>query len=85
MPEVGLGIGRVQGQQDGIAREWLAWHDKAGNVYPLPSELLRRERLRADQEQLRAVQLDQALQHERREKQQLLEKLQRLGIDPDQL
>ena len=51
MPEIGLGIGRVQGKRGGTEREWLAWHDQAGNPYPLPAQLIKAERQRADQEQ----------------------------------
>jgi Uma2 family endonuclease len=42
IPEIELGIGRVQGELGGIRREWLAWHDREGKPYPLPQELIRR-------------------------------------------
>ena len=99
MPEIGLGIGRVRGEMDGIDQEWLAWHDQSGTPYPLPAQVIERERQRADQAEQRADQAeqradqaeqraDQAEQRadqERLEKLQLLEKLRQLGIDPDQL
>ena len=120
MPEIGLGIGRVQGQMEGIDQEWLVWHDRSGNPYPVPMQVIQRERQRANQERQRAnqerqranqerqraeqveqarlqerqraQQLEDALQQEQqraeqaqRENLKLLEKLQQLGIDPDQL
>jgi Uma2 family endonuclease/uncharacterized protein YukE len=125
MPEVGLGIGRVQGELGGIEQEWLAWHDGAGNAYPLPIEMIGQlqHRLRWQQERAQEVQqalekteqtleeteqtleeteqvleeteqvleeTEEALARERSEKlqllaqnQKLLERLQQLGIDPE--
>jgi Uma2 family endonuclease len=74
LPEIGLGIGRVQGMLGGIEREWLAWHDATGRPYPLPQE-------RIGQLEQRAEQAEQALAQERAEKQRLLNRLQQLGID----
>lgn len=45
MPEIGLGIGRVQGVINGIPREVLYWYDKRGNRYLTAEE--RAERLAA--------------------------------------
>jgi Uma2 family endonuclease len=91
IPEIELGIGRVQGELGGIWREWLAWYDADGNPYPLPHELIRRqqqqlkqERQRAEQERQRAEQMEQALEQERLEKLQLLEQLRRLGVNLDE-
>jgi Uma2 family endonuclease len=92
IPEIELGIGRVQGELGGIRREWLAWHDRDSKPYPLPQQLIRRleeqliqmdrqlmeERQRAEQERQRA-------EVERLEKLQLLERLQQLGINLDEL
>ena len=97
IPEIELGIGRVQGKLGGIMREWLAWHDAAGTPYPLPQELIRRleeqlaqERQRAaqmeqslEQERQRAAQMEQSLEQERLEKLRLLERLRQLGVDLD--
>jgi len=59
MEEVGLGIGRVQGEVDGMEREWLAWHDRAGNPYPLPSQRNQQQREQIEQlEKLRALGVD---------------------------
>jgi Uma2 family endonuclease len=79
IPEIGLGLGRVQGELGGIRREWLAWHDAAGRPYPLPHELIRQqeqqlsqerqrteqERQRAEQERQRSAHVEQALEQER--------------------
>lgn len=93
MPEIELGIGRVQGKLGGIMREWLAWSDEAGRPYPLPQELIRRleeqleqldrqlrqERQRAEQERQRAEQEHQrAEQMEQSLEQERLEKLRLL-------
>jgi hypothetical protein len=98
LPEIELGIGRVQGELGGITREWLAWHDRAGNPYPLPQELIRQLEGQLMQEQLRAAQIEQALlqeqqraeqerqraEQERLEKLRLLEKLRQLGVNLDE-
>jgi Uma2 family endonuclease len=98
IPEIELGIGRVQGELGGIIREWLAWHDAAGTPYPLPQELIRRlegqlrqldrqlrqEQQRAEQERQRATQMEQALEQERLEKLRLLEQLRQLGPNLEQ-
>lgn len=91
MPEIELGIGRVQGNLGGIVREWLAWHDAAGAPHPLPQELIRRlevqleqERRRTQQERQRAEELEQAIEEERLEKLQLLEQLRQLGMNLEQ-
>jgi hypothetical protein len=77
IPEIGLGIGRVQGTLGGIWREWLAWYDAAGTPYPLPQELirhlqgqLRQERQRAEQERQRAEQERQRAEQERQRAEQ---------------
>ncbi len=98
IPEIELGIGRVQGELGGIKREWLAWHDVVGKPYPLPQELIRQlerelmqkdrqlmqERQRAEQEHQRAIQMEQSLEQERLEKLRLLEQLRQLGVDVDE-
>jgi Uma2 family endonuclease len=99
MPEIGLGIGRVQGRLGGIEREWLAWHDAQGNPYPLPQELIQRlaqqlakqqnRAIQAEQaltqQQNRADQAEQALAQEYLKKQQLLERLRQMGIELEDL
>ncbi|MGA1474019.1 MAG: Uma2 family endonuclease [Prochlorothrix sp.] len=78
MPEVGLGIGCVQGVLQGRQREWLAWFNEAGVAYPLVQERAEQERQRAEQERQRAEQ-------ERQARLRLLEQLRQMGIDPSQL
>lgn len=77
MPEIELGIGRVQGELGGINREWLAWHDASGNPYPLPQELIRQQERqlmqmnsRLQQERQRSTQMEQALEQERQRAEQ---------------
>lgn len=97
IPEIELGLGRVQGELGGIWREWLAWHDASGNPYPLPHELIQRQKRqlqqeqqraeqewqRAEQERQRADQTEQALAQERQARQRLLEQLRQLGLDAE--
>jgi len=51
LPEIGLGIGRVQGMLGGIEREWLAWHDQSGQPYPLPQQMIRQLEAQLEQQQ----------------------------------
>jgi Uma2 family endonuclease len=90
MPEIELGIGRVQGELGGILQEWLTWHDAAGNPYPLPQELIQQleqqlaqAQQQAEQARQRAEQMEQALAQERLANQQLLERLRELGGDEE--
>lgn len=78
LPEIELGIGRVQGELGGIRREWLAWRDASGKPYPLPQELIRQERQRAERESQRAEQ-------ERQRAERLVAYVRSLGLDPDDL
>ncbi|MGK7890194.1 MAG: Uma2 family endonuclease [Leptolyngbyaceae cyanobacterium] len=78
LPEIGLGIGRVQGELGGIFQEWLAWHDEAGVPYPLPQELIQQledqltqERQRVDQERQRTDQERQRADQERQRADQI--------------
>lgn len=79
MPEIGLGIGRVQGVLEGqAAQEWLTWFTPDGEPLPIPEEQIQqlqqqveRERQRAEQEAHKAA--------------KLADKLRELGIDPHAL
>jgi Uma2 family endonuclease len=66
-----LGLGVWQGSYDGIYRRWLRWFDGEGNWIPTLAEQRDKERQRAEQERQRADRLAQ--------------KLQALGIDPNDL
>jgi Putative restriction endonuclease len=68
IPEVGLGIGRYQGEVGGLTREILTWYDKRGirHLGEAEQHRLREEkyRLQADQYQLQAEEYRlQAEQH----------------------
>lgn len=67
--EIGLAIGCECGLYQDIEREWLYWHDEAGQRLPTPDE-------RSEQERQRAEQAENRLKI-------LLEQLQQYGIDPD--
>ncbi|WP_204103150.1 MULTISPECIES: Uma2 family endonuclease [Spirulina sp. CCY15215] len=71
LSELNLGIGREKRTYQGITREWLYWYDKEGRRYLTPEE-----RIQDAQKQT----LDAQLKIKRLE-----EKLQDLGIDPNQL
>ncbi len=90
MPEIGLGMGREQGQMEGVEQEWLAWYTEAGVPYLLPetaiTELRKqvgRLQQRADAEQRRATAATLELQQERREKERLLALLRSHNINPE--
>jgi hypothetical protein len=99
MPEIGLGIGRVQGELGGIWREWLAWHDEAGNPYPLPPELIRKLKQRQaqteaqlqaaqetlEQERLRSEQMQENLEQERLRSEQMQENLEQERLRSEQM
>lgn len=75
MPEVGLGIGRHQGQLGGAAREILTWYDAQGNRHLSGEEQAERraedEYQRAERELLQRTRLEAFLRAQ--------------GFDPDQL
>ncbi len=96
MPEVGIGIGRYQGEVGGLSREILTWYDEQGNRHFSEAEqerlraeqansLAHRERLRAEQERLRAEQSDSLAHRERLRRERLEEILRAQGIDPGDL
>ena len=75
MPEVGLGIGRYQGEFGGLPQEILTWYDDQGNRRLSAAE---QEKKRAEQENLEAEQV--ALEKER-----LAAFLRSQGFDPNNL
>jgi Uma2 family endonuclease len=58
MPEVGLGIGRYQGQVGGLPQEILTWYNNRGDRHLTEAEI---ERQRADAERQRAERLAERL------------------------
>jgi Uma2 family endonuclease len=85
LPEVGLGIGRMQGILGGIHREWLTWYNPAGQAYPLPHQMIRQLEAELEAARQEIARQQQRLEQERREKLRLLEKLRQLGVDPNDL
>jgi hypothetical protein len=88
IPEIELGIGRVQGELGGIFQEWLAWHDATGRPYPLPQELIQhleyelaQERQRAEQERQRAEQERQRAEQERQRAEQMEQILEQERVE----
>jgi Uma2 family endonuclease len=64
LPELGLGIGRVQGEISNVPMQWLAWFDAQNQPYALPDEVIQdlekslaKTQLRLEQAQ---IQVDQA-------------------------
>jgi Uma2 family endonuclease len=95
LPEIGLGMGRVQMVADGEPQEQLAWFNEQGERYLSGDEQAILERQRADlerqraeqtQQQLEAAQqqLEQERQRADRERQRLKAFLRAQGFDPDQ-
>jgi hypothetical protein len=71
-------LGVWQGRYQGTEGRWLRWYDRAGVWIPTQAE-------RAEQQQQRAEQAEVQLAEERRSRQQLLDKLKALGINPADL
>jgi Uma2 family endonuclease len=77
LEEMQLGLGLWQGSYQGTTGLWLRWYDEAGWIPTLAE--------RAEEERLRAEQMEMALAEERQRVQQLVERLRSLGIDPDNI
>jgi len=71
LSRLNLGIGCDRGTYQGITREWLYWYDENGDRYLTPEE-------RADRAEAVVNEQEQTIQ-------QLRNRLQQLGIDPDTL
>jgi Uma2 family endonuclease len=79
LPELGLGIGRVQGEISNVPMEWLAWFDAQNQPYALPDEViqeleqslvktqlrLEQAQMQAEQERIRAEQAQTQAKQER--------------------
>jgi Uma2 family endonuclease len=78
LPGLGLGVTLWSGSYEGIEAIWLRWCDAAGKLVPTGSEASQSARQQAETERQRA-------QAERERAEKLAEKLQALGIDPDEL
>jgi hypothetical protein len=82
MPEIGLGIGRYQGEVGGVSQEILTWYDDQGDRCLSEAE---QERSRAEQEQIRAEQERTRAEQEQRQRERLEAYLRSQGIDPNHL
>ncbi|MEA5510038.1 Uma2 family endonuclease [Crocosphaera sp. UHCC 0190] len=76
--EINLFLGIWPGKKAEMTVSWLRWWDQSGNLLLWGSELLARERYRAEQAELK-------LEQEQVLRQQLAQKLRELGIDPETL
>ena len=88
IPEIELGIGRVQGILSGIPMEWLTWFDHLGQAYPLPEEVIETLRVKVQRQQGRIAKLEQLAQEERSRAEQerlarlqLIDRLKQMGMD----
>ncbi len=71
MPEVGLGVGRYQGQVGGLPQEMLTWYNQTGDRHLTEAEI---ERQRAEVAQQQA-------EAQRQRAEQLAQRLRELGED----
>jgi Uma2 family endonuclease len=82
---LGLWVGLWEGE---ILREvatWVRFYDPDGNLILLGTEQAEYERQRAEQERQEKEEAIAALEEERRQKQQMRDRLLELGVDPDTL
>ncbi|NET54841.1 MAG: Uma2 family endonuclease [Symploca sp. SIO2E6] len=86
IPEIGLSIGRSKVDHLGWQREWLLWYDREDNAYPIPEEVIKQLRQRAEQEYQRAQQQQQLAEQEyqRAEQQQQLAEQERQRAEQQQ-
>jgi Uma2 family endonuclease len=82
MPEVGLGIGRCQQQELGIAQEQLAWFDAKGDRYLTAEERAQLEREAKEQTNQRADAERQAKEQANQRAERLEALLRSQGLDP---
>lgn len=82
MLEVGLGIGRYQGEVGGIQQEILTWYDAEGKRHLSVAE---RAKYQAEQERSRAEKIGIEMAQEREKRKQLEAFLRSQGFDPDNL
>ena len=99
LPEMGLGIGRERGANQGITREWLYWYDELGQRLLTPEERIVEAQRRVNveqqarqEEQQRRIEAETHRQEEQQRRieaetrsQTLAQRLRELGIDPETL
>lgn len=83
--DVELGLGLWQGRYLNEDFLWLRWFDREGNWIPTVAEVAAHEAQRADHEAQRADHERKAKEAALQKAQHLAEKLQALGLDPEQL
>ena len=74
-----------EGEFEGQPGLWLRWCDETVQVIPTGAERAALEEQRANQERQRTNEAETLLEQERRERDQLLERLRTMGINPDKL
>jgi len=82
MPEVGLGLGRYQGEVGGLKQEILTWFDEEGNRYLSEAE---QERLRTETAEVRVAKAQARANKEKARLKKLERLLKEKGIDIDNL
>lgn len=89
MPEVGLGIGRVQKEFGGLPQEMLTWYDESGQPHLSAAEQAQFEaeqaQLEVEQAQFKAEQAQLKAESALRKQAQLEAFLKAQGFDPDNL
>jgi Uma2 family endonuclease len=90
-PTLKLGLTLWEGVFEGKHDTWLRWTDEHGVLIPTGKELAEQERLRTEQERLRAEHAEELLvrerlraDEERQRAERLAALLRQAGIDPDQ-
>jgi len=82
LPEIGLGIGREKANYRNFTREWLFWYDENGDRYLTPDEVKEQQIAQKDEQ---IAQKDEQIAQRDEQFQELLTKLQEMGIDPNTL
>ncbi|RZM81889.1 Uma2 family endonuclease [Leptolyngbya iicbica] len=85
MPEVGLGLGRFQGELAGIEQELLSWFDQQGQRYLSATEQASQAQQQALQAQQQALQAEAAVQTERQARLSAVQRLQQMGLSAEQI
>jgi Uma2 family endonuclease len=85
MPEVGLGIGRVQRTVGGIPLELLSWYNQQGDRYLSPEEREEQARQQADQAQQQADQAQQQADQAQQAQLEAIPRLLQMGLSIEQI
>lgn len=85
IPELNLFLGMWYGTRLGMTMHWLRWWNLDGQLLLWSSEVAEQERQRAEAERQRAEAALADLELQRQQNQMILERLQTLGVDPEEL